>query len=71
MPSLDQFAVNVEDVVPLPGLIEAEHVGSGTDTVTVFESHDTVPPGPVATSVTLWLPAGRVLAYVPEQPTAP
>lgn len=53
MPLLDQVAVNVVAVVPVVGLIDAAHVGSAADTVTVFESHETVPPGPIATSVTL------------------
>lgn len=52
VPLLAQLAVNVVAVVPLLGLIDAEHVGSGADTVTVLELHDLVPPGPVATSVT-------------------
>jgi hypothetical protein len=44
--------VNTVDVVPLVGLIDAEHVGGGGDTETVLEVHDLVPPGPVAVNVT-------------------
>jgi hypothetical protein len=53
VPLLDQLAVNSVDVVPLPGLIVAEHVGRAVpDTETVLDVHDLVPPGPVVVSVT-------------------
>jgi hypothetical protein len=53
VPLLDQVAPKAVEVVPLDGLSDAAHVGgAGPSTVTVFESHDTVPPGPVAVSVT-------------------
>jgi hypothetical protein len=54
VPLLDQLAVNTVDVVPLVGLIDAEHVGGGggDDTETVLEVHDLVPPGPVVVNVT-------------------
>lgn len=62
VPLLDQFAVNIVEVVPLVGLMVAEHVGSAVpDTVTVLEVQDLVPPGPVAVNVTECVPAASVL----------
>jgi hypothetical protein len=53
VPSLDQLAVNTVEVVPLVGLIDAEHVGGGGPvTDTVLDVHDLVPPGPVVVNVT-------------------
>jgi hypothetical protein len=66
---LVQSAVNVVAVVPpLGGDTNAEHVGF---TATVLESHEVVPPGPVAISVTLCRPEASVLEVEPLQATAP
>ena len=66
--SLVQLAVNVVVVPPVGGFIVAEQVGL---TVTVFESQLVVPPGPVAVSVSVWLPAASRLEVTPLQATLP
>jgi hypothetical protein len=72
VPSLDQLAVNSVDVVPLPGLIAAEHVGGFVPvTVTRFDAHALVPPGPVAVNVTEWLPAVNDIMADPEHSMLP
>jgi hypothetical protein len=72
VPSLDQVTRNAVDVVPLVGLSDAEHVG-GAATLTVFELQLVVPPGPVAVSVILCVPAARVPSdtFEPEHAIEP
>jgi hypothetical protein len=53
VPSLDQFAVNEVEVVPFPGLMDAEQVGApAPSTNTLLDVHVLLPAGPVAVSVT-------------------
>lgn len=53
VPSLDQLTPNIVDDVPRSGEIDAVHVGAPSpSTMTVFDMHDVVPPGPIAVSVT-------------------
>lgn len=53
VPELDHVTLKEVDVVPLPGLIAAEHVGTPSpSTMTLLDVHEVVPPGPTAVSVT-------------------
>lgn len=68
---VDQVAVKFVVVVPLSGVILTIQVGGASVTETELESHSVVPPGPVATNVTLWLPMGKVDVTDPSQSTGP
>ena len=75
LPLLLQLMLKSELVLPLPGLIEAEQVGRAGACVTEtwLESQEALPPGPVARSVTKWLPAPKrpSAAVKPLQSTDP
>ena len=67
--SLDHVAEKTVAVVPpAAGFNETEQVGV---TVTVLELQLVVPPGPVAVSVSVWLPAASRLEVAPLQATLP
>lgn len=52
VPSLAQSTANIVEAVPPEGLMDALHVGTPEpSTVTVFDVHEVVPPGPTAVSV--------------------